>query len=115
MAELKSAKANKKSLKCNITKFKEKINSNIDNADNALILIYEAKISSFQSEIKNIFDSIFSNCEENVSHEYILENETIIESLDELSLIIKRKSLIIYLLLKIPRIIIIRVKIILQK
>ena len=37
MVELKSAKANKKSLKCNITKFKEKVNNNIGNADNALI------------------------------------------------------------------------------
>ena len=95
MAELKSAKANKKSLKCNITKFKEKVNSNIDNADIALILMYEAKIASFQSELKIIFDSIFSNCEEKDLDEYILEKETIIESLDELSLIIKRKSLII--------------------
>ena len=71
MAELKSAKANKKSLKCNITKFKEKFKTNTDNADNALILIYEAKISSFQSEIKNIFDSIFSNGEEKDLDEYI--------------------------------------------
>ena len=49
VTELKSVKANEKSLKCNITIFKEKVNIfDKTGADNALILIYQAKLIHFK-------------------------------------------------------------------
>lgn len=93
MAEFKSAKISKKSIKSNITKFKDKVNSTIEEADNALLELYENKIVAFHKELNNIFDSLFLHCDDKEIDDFIAERENVIETLDEISLVIKRKLL----------------------
>lgn len=93
MADLKAVKINKKSLKTSVTKLKDKINNTLEDADLSELQVYESKIDTLQQETNNIFETLFSLCEEKDADEFINEKESVIETLDEIKIKVKRKLL----------------------
>ncbi|XP_035211465.1 uncharacterized protein LOC118185689 [Stegodyphus dumicola] len=81
----------KKVLKSNITTFKAKVNSNLEQAEILEVKLFETKLNAFNSELRSIYEEIFLLCPEKDCDTFITEQQTIQETLDELWITINKK------------------------
>ncbi|GBM81419.1 hypothetical protein AVEN_64046-1 [Araneus ventricosus] len=87
--ELKDFLTKKRVLKAQLTKFKEKIDfEKIDKSEGDLIV---DKCKELKKKFEDVFDSIYTACDETVIDSYVEEQESILENIDETYLTVVRK------------------------
>lgn len=91
-ATLKQLLIKKRILKGNLTKLRDKIDTTISSADTAQLDLFKKKITKISDDLSIVFDGIYSTCEEHELDQYMDENNTIMEIIDELSLKSTRMS-----------------------
>ncbi|GBM25063.1 hypothetical protein AVEN_135839-1 [Araneus ventricosus] len=87
--ELKDFLTKKRVLKAQLTKFKEKIDfEEIDKSKGDLIV---DKCKELKKKFEDVFDAIYTACDETVIDSYVEEQESILENIDEIYLTVVRK------------------------
>ncbi|GBN58736.1 hypothetical protein AVEN_181857-1, partial [Araneus ventricosus] len=87
--ELKDFLTKKRVLKAQLTKFKEKIDfDKIDKSEGDLIV---DKCKELKKKFEDVFDAIYTACDETVIDSYVEEQESILENIDETYLTVVRK------------------------
>ncbi|GBL81031.1 hypothetical protein AVEN_83113-2 [Araneus ventricosus] len=87
--ELKDFLTKKRVLKAQLTKFKEKIAfEKIDKSEGDLIV---DKCKELKKKFEDVFDAIYTACDETVIDSYVEEQESILENIDEIYLTVVRK------------------------